>query len=98
MPPARKASKAVKRVGAPRPRPKPIPAKGDGKMQTIYLRPKDIERANELEYRVKKTQSIPGRIGLSLMVRVALKLLADEFAKNEKHGLQLVKSIAEGGE
>lgn len=67
---------------------------GDGKMQTIYLRANDIERANELEYRVKKARVIPGRIGLSLMVRAGLKLLAAEFDKNESRALQIVQAAA----
>jgi len=66
----------------------------DGKMQTIYLRANDIERANELEYRVKKARVIPGRIGLSLMVRAGLKLLAAEFDKNESRALQIVQAAA----
>ncbi len=70
----------------------------DGKMQTIYLRAHDIERANELEYKVKKSRTIPGRIGLSLMVRAGLKLLADEFRKSESSALELVESVAKGDE
>ena len=71
---------------------------GDGKkMQTIYLHANDIDRANELEYRVKKSRSISGRVGLSLMLRAGLKLLEDAFSESEEHALELVASIASEG-
>jgi hypothetical protein len=68
--------------------------KDDGKMQTVYLHGKDIDRATEVEYRVRKTRFVSGRVGLSLVVRAGLKLLADEIAKNERRGIELVASVA----
>lgn len=83
-PPQRK-----KRVNKPAAR-----VKDNGKMQTVYLHGKDLDRATEVEYRVRKTRSVSGRVGLSLVVRAGLKLLADEIAKNERRGVELVASVA----
>lgn len=68
--------------------------KDDGKMQTVYLHGQDLDRATEVEYRVRKTRSVRGRVGLSLVVRAGLKLLAEEIAKNERRGVELVASVA----
>jgi hypothetical protein len=69
-------------------------AKDDGKMQTVYLHGQDLDRATEVEYRVRKTRSVRGRVGLSLVVRAGLKLLAEEIAKNERRGIEVVASVA----
>ncbi len=68
--------------------------KDDGKMQTVYLHGQDLDRATEVEYRVRKTRSVRGRVGLSLVVRAGLKLLAEEIAKNERRGVEFVASVA----
>lgn len=68
--------------------------KDNGKMQTVYLHGQDLDRATEVEYRVRKTRSVRGRVGLSLVVRAGLKLLAEEITKNERRGVELVASVA----
>jgi len=72
----------------------PAATAGDSKMQTIYLRSADIDRVTDLEYKIKKSRSISGRIGLSLLVRAGLRLLSAEFEKSEARALQIVQAAA----
>ncbi len=72
-------------------------AGADGKMQTIYLRSSDLDRATDLEYRTKKSRVVPGRIGLSLILRAGLKLLEERFEKNEVDAIALVADVAAEG-
>jgi hypothetical protein len=71
--------------------------KDDGKMQTVYLHGQDLDRATEVEYLVKRTRVVKGRVGLSLVVRAGLKLLAEEITKNERRGVEIVASVAGEG-
>jgi hypothetical protein len=64
-------------------------------MQTVYLHAQDLSRAVEVEYRVRRVQAVKGRVGLSLVVRAGLKLLADEMEKDERRGIELVASVAD---
>jgi hypothetical protein len=68
--------------------------KDNGKMQTVYLHAQDLSRAVEVEYRVRRVRAVKGRVGLSLVVRAGLKLLADEMTKNEQRGIEAVASVA----
>lgn len=70
-------------------------AERDGKAQSIYLRELDIDRANDIEHAVRKAKRVGGRVGLSLIVRAGLRLLAEEFAKDPKHGVDLVAVVVE---
>jgi hypothetical protein len=38
---------------------------------------------------------VKGRVGLSLVVRAGLKLLAEEMEKDERRGIELVASVAD---
>jgi len=69
--------------------------KDNGKMQTVYLHAQDLSRAVEVEYRVRRVRAVKGRVGLSLVVRAGLKLLADEMEKDERRGIELVASVAD---
>jgi hypothetical protein len=61
-----------------------LPRAGEGgKMQTIYLRDGDLEKVWNAENELKRSRLVPGRIGLSLLVRIGLDLL-DEALENDR--------------
>lgn len=64
-------------------------------MQTIYLKKLDIDRANELEFMVKKTHRVKGRVGLSLVLRAGLKLLSEEFERDEAGGIKAILAVSD---
>jgi hypothetical protein len=70
-------------------------AERDGKAQSIYLRELDIDRANDIEHAVRKAKRVGGRVGLSLIVRAGLRLLAQEFEKDRERGVDLVAAVVE---
>ncbi len=71
-------------------------SEGTGKMQTIYLKDADLERVFEVEHALKTSREVPGRIGLSLLLRIGLDLLADELRADREAVLVRAKRIAEG--
>lgn len=71
-------------------------SEGTGKMQTIYLKDADLERVFEVEHALKTSREVPGRIGLSLLLRIGLDLLADELKTDRDGILARAKRVAEG--
>lgn len=80
---------ATPKTGSPR-------SEGTGKMQTIYLKDADLERIFEVEHALKTSREVPGRIGLSLLLRIGLDLLADELKTDRNGILARAKRVAEG--
>jgi hypothetical protein len=69
-------------------------AEGEGKMQTIYLREEDLERAIRAEYELRASRKVPGRVGLSLLVRLGLDLISDELERDRDGVLERAARIA----
>jgi hypothetical protein len=70
---------------------------GEGKMQTIYLREEDLERAIRAEYELRASRKVPGRVGLSLLVRLGLDLISDELERDRDGVLERAARIAGRG-
>ncbi len=65
-------------------------------MQTIRLRDADLKRANKIQFIVKDAgHGKVGRVGLSRVVRAALKFFWQEFERNEEAGVQAVLAVGE---
>lgn len=77
---------------------KPLITASEGKGSSIYLRALDVDRVNEIERAVRKAKRVGGRIGLSLILRAGVRVLAEEFRKSEKHGVDLVVAVSIEGE
>lgn len=72
--PADRAVEPASKRRQPKPRSEP---------QTIYFAEEDLERASDLAYSFKKSGRfkglVKGHVGVSLVIRTALDLLAEEF-------------------
>jgi hypothetical protein len=53
-----------------------------GKMQTVYLRDGDLPKVWKAENALKVSRAVPGRIGLSLLLRVGLDWIDEELERN----------------
>jgi hypothetical protein len=75
----------------------PKPAEG-GKMQTIYLRDGDLQKVWNAEGELKRSRVVPGRIGLSLLVRIGLDMLDEALADDRDAVLARAARVAAGDE
>jgi hypothetical protein len=97
-PAARKATAtAKKRPVASHKETAPKPAEG-GKMQTIYLRDGDLQKVWNAEGELKRSRVVPGRIGLSLLVRIGLDMLDEALADDRDAVLARAARVAAGDE
>ena len=51
-------------------------------MQTIYLRDGDLPKVWKAENALKVSRAVPGRIGLSLLLRIGLDWIDEELERN----------------
>jgi hypothetical protein len=61
-------------------------------MQTVYQRDGDPEKVWNAENALKRSHMIPGRIGLSLLVRIGLDMLDEALEKDRE--ARLPRAIA----
>ncbi len=67
-------------------------------MQTIYLRDGDLQKVWNAENELKRSRVVPGRIGLSLLVRIGLDMLDEALAEDRDAVLTRAVKIAGGDE
>jgi hypothetical protein len=72
----------------------PLVTASEGRGSSIYLRSLDIDRVNEIEEAVRRAKRVGGKIGLSLIVRAGVRVLAEEFRKSEEHGVDCVVAVS----
>lgn len=63
-------------------------------MQTIYLRESDLRTAIDAEHELRKSRRVPGRVGISLLFRIGLEMLAEELKRKPKATIARAARIA----
>lgn len=71
------------------------PAKGNGKMASVYFREESLRRVNDAAHTVRNSNQVSGAIGISLICDAGLVALEQKFEEDEDAAIALVADVAE---